>query len=416
MPKFAHMSDIHIGAFRQPELKGLLLDAFEAAIDRCMAEKVAFVVMAGDIFDSNIPDLSSVRRAAEKMKEAMNSGIRFYAIYGSHDFSLNYSSIVDVLDGAGLFTKAEAMSRAEGRLLLSFFQDPSGPKICGISGRKLSIDRDEYAVLDKRRLEDEPGFKIFVFHGAIEELKPPSLEKMEAMPVSNLPAGFDYYAGGHVHGHSLTSLPGHPNVAFPGPLFATDYSELLQLAHGETRGFYLVEFDGQVSDVEFVPVKVCDVVEIHYSADQKTSGQAAKELTEIAAKPNVAGKVVLLTVEGELSDGKTSDIDFFAIRKRLLATGPLIVLSNYSHLSSRELAKEIGPPRPVHATERELFEHEIVRVKPEEAKLRGEQGVKLALALLGTLKEGRRENENKGEFEDRTTKAGFDVLGLKEEG
>jgi exonuclease SbcD len=416
MPKFAHMSDIHVGAFRQPELKGLLLDAFAAAIDRCIEEKVEFIIMAGDIFDSNIPDLGSVRRAVEKMKQATDAGIRIYAIYGSHDFSPNYSSIVDVLDGAGLFTKTEALSSVEGRTLLSFVQDPSGPKLCGISGRKLSIDREEYAALDKQKLEEEPGFKIFVFHGAIEELKPPSLEKMEAMPAANLPEGFNYYAGGHLHGRSVTSLPGRPNIAFPGPLFATDYSELLPLAHGEERGFYIVSYDdSKVSHIEFVPIRVCDVVEIRYSAVGKTSGQAAKELTEIAAKSQVAGKVTLLTVEGELADGKTSDIDFFAIRKRLMSSGPLIVLSNYSHLSSRELNREVGPPKPVYITERELFAREIVHVKSEEPKLRGEQGVTLALNLLRTLKEARKENENKGEFEDRTSKAGFDALDLKED-
>ena len=184
MPKFAHMSDIHIGAFRQPELRALVLDAFEKAIDRCIDEKVSIIILAGDIFDSNIPDLSSVRQAAEKMKQAIDSGIRFYAIYGSHDFSPNYSSIVDVLNGAGMFTKAEEMTSSEGRVRLSFVRDPSGAKVCGISGRKLSIDRDAYAVLDREKLEAEPGFKVFVFHGAIEELKPENLEKMEAMPLT----------------------------------------------------------------------------------------------------------------------------------------------------------------------------------------------------------------------------------------
>ena len=409
------MSDIHIGAYRQPELRSLLLDAFERAVDRCMSEKVSFVVLAGDIFDSNIPDLSSVRRAAEKMRQAIDSGVRFYAIYGSHDFSPNYSSIVDVLNGAGMFTKAEEMSNSEGRVTLSFVEDPSGAKICGISGRKLSIDRDAYAVLDRKRLEAEPGFKIFVFHGAIEELKPPALEKMEAMPVSYLPDGFDYYAGGHVHSHALRSFPGHQNVAFPGPLFATDYSELLQLAHGESRGFYLAEFDNEVSKVEFVPIKVCDIVVLHYSASGKTSNQASRELTELASAVSAAGKVLLLTVEGELADGRTSDIDFFAIRKRLMASAPVVVLSNYSQLTSREQAKEAHPPKPVQVTERELFEREISKVQSEEADLRGERGVALAVELLRAFKDGRKENETKSDYEERTARTGLGVLGLEVE-
>ena len=416
MPKFAHMSDIHIGAFRQPELKSLLLDAFDAAIDRCISDKVSFVILAGDIFDSNVPDLASVRRAAEKMRQAIDSGIRFYAIYGSHDFSPNYSSIVDVLEGAGLFTKAESMTPSGEQVALSFVRDPSGAKICGISGRKLSIDRDEYSRLDKGALESEPGFKIFVFHGAIEELKPPSLAQMEAMPASSLPAGFDYYAGGHVHGHGLKSLPGRTNIAFPGPLFATDYSELLQLAKGEERGFYIVEFNEGVSKAEFVPIKVCDVVELYYSAHGKSSSQAAKELIELASETNLGGKVALLTVEGELSEGKTSEIDFVAVRKRLMLSAPLIALSNCSGLTSKEQAKEAGVPKPVHVTERELFEKEISQVKSGEAKLQGEKGVSLAVDLLRTLKEGKKENETKGAFEERTYRAGFAALGLEAEG
>ncbi len=414
MPKFAHMSDIHIGAFRQPELKGLLLNAFDESINRCIKERVSFVILAGDIFDSNIPDLSAVRRAAEKMKEATDAGIRFYAIYGSHDFSPNYSSIVDVLDGAGLFVKVEAKSTVGGKTALSFVQDPSGPKICGISGRKLSLDREEYAALDREKLEAEPGFKIFVFHGALDELKPSSLEMMESMPAANLPAGFQYYAGGHVHGRTLADLPGHPNIAYPGPIFATDFDELLQLARGKERGFYIVDFNrDRVEKVSFVPISVCEPVELHYSAQGKSSIQAANELAQLATNANVTGKVVLLTVEGELAEGKTSDIDFNMIRRRIFASNPLSVLSSYSRLISKEMPKGL-PPKPVKATEREIFEGRVSSVTIDEPRLRGERGVSLAVSLLEALKEGRKENENKGDFEERVSKSGFAVLGLEE--
>ncbi len=415
MPKFAHMSDTHIGAFRQPELRKLVVDAFVAAVDRCISERVAFVILAGDIFDSNIPDLSSVRRAAEKMKQAVDLGIRFYAIYGSHDFSPNYSSIVDVLDGAGLFVKTEQLSAAGGSVHLSFVKDSTGPKICGISGRQLSMDREEYAVLDRKELEAEPGFKIFVFHGAIEEMKPPSLEMMEAMPAATLPSGFQYYAGGHVHNRAVANLPGRVNIAYPGPLFATDYSELLQMARGEERGFFIAEFDqDQVRKVEFIPVGTCELVELHYSAQGKTSAQAASELAQLASRADVSGKVVLLTVEGELAEGRTSDIDFVRIRNRLLASHPLSVLSNYSHLTSKETSEGIVPLKPVKTTEREVFERQLSSARIDEPRLRGDQGVSVALALLETLKEGKRENESKGDFEERVSKYGFEILGIEE--
>jgi len=322
---------------------------------------------------------------------------------------------VDVLDGAGLFTKAEVKDSADGKVKLRFIQDPAGAKICGISGRKLSLDREEYAALDRGPLEAEPGFKIFVFHGGIDEMKPQSLDMMETMPASHLPSGFNYYAGGHIHNRTLESLPGRKNIAFPGPLFATDYSELLQLAHGESRGFYIVDFnEREVQRTTFVPVKVCDVAELHCSADRKSSVRVMKELVDLAEGPGIAGKVVLLTVEGQLSEGKTSDVNFQTVRKRLQASNPLIVLVNQSRFSSKEMPVLNAAPRGPRVVEREAFERNISAVKTEVADLAGGKGVSVAVDLLNTLKEGRKENEGKGEFEERTARTGLNVLGLEE--
>jgi exonuclease SbcD len=415
LPKFAHMSDIHIGAFRYPELRELVLDAFEAAMDRCIEEKVSFILMAGDLFDSNIPDLSSVRKAAEKMKEAIDSGIRIYAIYGSHDFSPNFSSMIDVLDGAGLFVKAEERKPGEEKVSLRLIDDPSGARICGLSGKKLSIDREDYAVLDRASLEREAGFKVFLFHGGIEELRPPSLEMMPAIPASYLPTGFDYYAGGHVHSTMIKSLPGRQNIAFPGPLFATEYGELADLARGERRGFYLVEFDeGGVRGAEFVPIKVAEVKEVYYSAEGKIPLQVTEDLLQEADASDLTGKVVLLTVEGQLAEGKTSEIGFQAVKKRFAQARPLILLPKFA-ISTRELASPPAQPRGLHVVERELFEKGIASVKTDEQALRGERGVAVAVELLRTLKEPKKENENRAEFEERTARASFGLLGLEED-
>jgi DNA repair exonuclease SbcCD nuclease subunit len=415
MPRFAHMSDVHIGAFRQPELKDLLLRAFESAVDTCVSEQVDFVIISGDIFDSNIPDLASVRRATLKMKQAIEKGVRFYVVYGSHDFSPNYASIVDVLDSAGIFTVAER-GRVEGdRLQLSFLRDPTGAMICGISGKKLSLDREDYRLLERAPLEQESGFKVFVFHGGLQEMLPPSLEAMGGMSSSMLPAGFNYYAGGHIHDRQVRSLPGRKNISYPGPLFATEYSELVPLAHGQERGFYIVDFEGDVNDVRFVPVRVCEVVELLYSAQGKSPTRVSDDLISIARSAKVAGKVVLLTVEGVLGSGKTSEVDFAGIRRQLAESGPIIVLTNYSRLSSLEQTKSAAPARPAQATERELFRAQIAGVKSDVGRLLGEEGVATSLELLKTMKAERSENENKSEYQSRVEKGGLRALGLAEE-
>jgi len=415
MPRFAHISDVHIGAFRQPELKELVTRAFEVAVDRCIAESVDFTVISGDIFDSNVPDLASVRRAARKIREATERGIRFYAVYGSHDFSPNYASIVDVLEGAGLFSMVERRTEQDGKVRLDLVRDPSGASLCGVSGRKLSLDIEDYKVLDRESLERTSGFKVFVFHGAVEELKPRNLSMIDAIPASLLPANFDYYAGGHVHDRSIRSLPGRKNIAFPGPLFATEYSELAPLAHGLNRGFYVVDFAEEVEHVEFVPIEVCRVHELHYTAGGKSSGRVSEDLLALAGEAEVKGEVVLLTVDGELGSGKTSDVDFSSVKKTLYSSGPLVVLTNYSHLASKELTVQDALPVQPRDTEKQVFEKEIPNVKAEDRRLRGERGVELSLELLRKMKEERSENEKKSEYDSRVEELGIHVLGLGED-
>ena len=412
MPRFAHMSDIHIGAFRQPELKDLVTRAFDLAIGKCIDEDVDFVIMSGDVFDSNIPDLSSVRKATSRIREARERGIRFYVVYGSHDYSPNHASIVDVLESAGLFTKVERGKVKDGRLELDFVVDETGAKICGISGKKLSLDRADYASLDRQKLESEPGFKVFVFHGAIDELKPQSLSAMESMPASHLPAGFDYYAGGHLHSHSSQDLPGRRNVVYPGHLFATDFRDLEPLAKGAESGFYIVDFEKEVNGVTFTPTKVCDVLELEYSAQGKDARRTRLELSDLVRSSDVEGKVVLLRVQGELSEGSTSDIGFPSIRKELASRGPICVLPNFSQLTSRDLSIPAGPPKAPHQTEQEFFSQRIASVKSSEPRLNGESGAELSLELLKSLKEERKEDETKGDYQARTERTGISVLGL----
>jgi len=390
------MSDIHIGAFRQPELRDLVTQAFDVAITRCIDSGVDFVIMSGDIFDSNIPDLSSVRKATAKIREARERGIRFYVVYGSHDFSPNHASVVDVLESAGLFTKVDQGQASDGKLELDFVVDKTGAKICGISGKKLSLDRAEYESLDRQKLESEPGFKIFVFHGALEELKPKSLSAMEGMPAFYLPSGFDYYAGGHVHSHGSHDLTGRRNIVYPGPLFATDFRDLEPLANGVENGFYMVDFESEVNKVTFTSAKVCEVVSLDYSAHEKNSQQAKRELSNLVRSSDVRGKVVLLKVHGELSEGSTSDLGLPLIRKELTAKGPICVLPNIAQLTSKDLAVLPGLPKAPHQTEREFFSQRIASVKSTESRLNGESGAEVSLELLKSLKEERRENESKG--------------------
>lgn len=105
MYKFAHLADCHLGAQKYPELKELEIKAFKNCLDTCVEEKVDFIIIAGDLFHSNLPDMGIVKEAVAKLKEVNEKGIPIYINYGSHDFSPNETSIIDVITESGLLIK-----------------------------------------------------------------------------------------------------------------------------------------------------------------------------------------------------------------------------------------------------------------------------------------------------------------------
>ena len=94
MFKFAHMADLHMGAHGDPVLRKMELATLTKAINVCIAERVAFILIAGDIFDSNLPNLEAVNDAVKEFKRVRDQGIPLYYIYGSHDYSANQTSMV----------------------------------------------------------------------------------------------------------------------------------------------------------------------------------------------------------------------------------------------------------------------------------------------------------------------------------
>ncbi|MGB7677091.1 MAG: metallophosphoesterase, partial [Nitrososphaeraceae archaeon] len=156
--KFAHITDCHIGAWRNPKLRDLNLKAFEEAIMNCIDAAVDFIVISGDFFDANIPQLGPVKKAVQLLRLAKSHGIQTYMIYGSHDFAMTNVSMIDILHSTDLFIKPTEYEKDGNVIKLQFFTDPkTGAKITGISGRKMGLDKEIYENLDREGLELEDG-------------------------------------------------------------------------------------------------------------------------------------------------------------------------------------------------------------------------------------------------------------------
>jgi len=416
LSKFAHMSDVHLGAHREPALRDLERKCFAEAVDMCIDEAVDFLLISGDLFDTGVPDLGVVNDAVRKMRDLREARIPVYAIYGSHDYTPTGTSVIDVLHTAGLLTNVMRASTEEGRLRLKMFVDPeTGAKLTGISARKVGLESKQYDILDRESLEKEPGFKVFAFHSGITQFKPDYLSEMETLDIESLPKGFDYYAGGHIHQRGEYHLPGYQRVVFPGPLF-TGYGgkDLEMTARGERRGFYVVDFDDKFRGMRFVPVKSITGAYLEFDASGMNAMEANKLLLERASRLEVAGKVVAMRVMGELAGGKTTQVDVQAAKRGMEGRGALYVYVNRHGLASKEQAQVKVVGEDPAAIERTLFKENLGSLKLSSKEFTGDRGVERAAELLRLLRQGQKTMESKRDYSKRVLDAGAQALLAKE--
>ncbi|MCZ6581792.1 MAG: DNA repair exonuclease, partial [Thaumarchaeota archaeon] len=228
MYSFAHLSDCHLGFQKNESLKKIEQQVFEKAIDECIKRKVDFILIPGDLFHVNIPDMDVVKFAIRNFKKVYDAGIPVYVVYGSHDFSPVAKSAIDLLTETGYLTKVSKQKESSGeKIQLEFTTDQkTGAKLVGLPGLTAGKELTYYENLDTDLLKSQEGFKIFLFHAGLNELKSQVSAETDFMPLSLLPKGFDYYAGGHMHTHSREKYPEYGHVVYPGTLFAGFHSDL----------------------------------------------------------------------------------------------------------------------------------------------------------------------------------------------
>ena len=119
MVKFAHLADVHLGGWKQQPLQDLNFQSFKKAIETCIKEKVEFVVIAGDIFDSAFPPIDILKEAFAQFRILKESGIPCFIIAGSHDYSVSGKTFLDVLEKAGFCKNVEDFEERNGKLILN---------------------------------------------------------------------------------------------------------------------------------------------------------------------------------------------------------------------------------------------------------------------------------------------------------
>lgn len=396
--RFAHMADVHIGSWREPKLNDISIKVFSKAADIIIERKADLLLISGDLFNTSMPAIDKLKSVVVDLKKLKDNGIRTYVVAGSHDFSPSGKTMLDVLEEAGLFVNVVRGEVQDEKLRLKFTSDEkTGVKITGMLGRKGMLEKKYYENLQLDNLEQEEGYKIFMFHTALSEFKPKEMENMESSPLSFLPRGFDYYAGGHVHYIFDKIEEGYGRIAYPGALFPANFSELEKFHHG---GFYMVSEDS----FEYVPVKLYDVLNINIDCNGMTPGQVEAELKSYASgseadmlnDKNLKDKIITIRFHGILESGKVSDIDFNSVFEVFYSYGAYFVMKNTSALQTKEF-EDIK----VKAGEVDAIELETIKEHLGQVKIDNYDEEKITLQMMRSLETVKAEGEKNADFEKR---------------
>ena len=266
--RFLHAADIHLDS----PLKGLagldgsaaerIRTATREALDRLVGlaieEQVAFLIIAGDLYDGDWRDYKTGLFFVSQMGRLHEAGIPVYLLYGNHDAESQITRRLTLPDNVRVFGSRKPQS---------FKIDNLDVVLHGQSFGKRDVT-DNLALAYPDPVNG--AFNIGVLHtglggmGGHENYAPCSLNDL-------VNKGYDYWALGHVHQAQV--LNERPHIVFPGNLQGRHVREtgakgasLVTVEGGEVMD--LVTLHSDVVRWSLVPVDMENATNIGEAVDR----------------------------------------------------------------------------------------------------------------------------------------------------
>jgi len=319
--RFLHAADIHLdsplrGLAGQESsagerIRGATREAFEQLVTLAVSERVAFLIIAGDLYDGDWRDYRTGLFFAAQMGRLNEVGIPVFLLHGNHDAESQITRRLFLPDNVRVFG---------ARAPETFVLDELGVALHGQSFRR----RDERENL----VPGYPGpldcdLNIGVLHtglggmGGHENYAPCALGDL-------LAKGYDYWALGHVHQFQV--LHEHPHVVFPGNLQGRHIRET-----GPKGAVLVTVTEGALTELTTVPVDVVRWSLVPVQMDPGTRLADAvgriRDALEQAVDRQADGRLLACRVE---------------LRGRTAAHGQLVAAEDHLLAEARSVALGLG--------------------------------------------------------------------------
>ena len=277
---FVHTADLHldspfigleqIDAEVAAALKDATFRAFDNIIDLCIDTSARFLLVAGDIFDSQDRSLRAQLRFRDGLERLDEAGIDSFVVHGNHDPLDGWTASLAWPERTHIFKgdEVEAVPIVDG-------DGKSVAHVYGISYPTRDVRRN--LATEFHRTDDGP-FAIGLLHCNVGEntghdpYAPCSVDDLVG-------AGMDYWALGHVHTRK-TLRSADPTIIYAGNPQGRNPREL------GARGCYVIDVDdnGHMQE-RFVEVDVVRWFEEGLSiASLETDDQLIAEVENICSR------------------------------------------------------------------------------------------------------------------------------------
>ncbi|EAE7733261.1 exonuclease SbcCD subunit D [Listeria monocytogenes] len=242
--QFLHMADLHLDSpfiglstLPQPLFSAIQESTFQS-LERittvAIKEAVDFVLIAGDIYDSEDQSVRAQARFAKEMKRLEAANIPVFMIHGNHDFIEKHKEKLALPSNVHVFSEqVEVMSHKTAT---------------GVSVNIYGFSYNERHIRSSRvgeyKIQGDADFHIALLHGS-EVSSSEEHDVYAPFRVQEISKkGFDYWALGHIHKRQLVAES--PSIYYPGNIQGRNRKE-----SGE-KGASIVTLSEASTTIDFI--------------------------------------------------------------------------------------------------------------------------------------------------------------------
>lgn len=246
MFKFVHAADVHLdsplrGLSRYESapvesLRNACRKAFENLVDVAIEEKVAFVLLAGDLYDGDWKDYSTGIFLSRQVGRLGKNGIPVFSVAGNHDAANRMTRALDCPANMKMLSTRKAETIRLDRCAVA------------IHGRGFATQHVDKNIVAEFGPAEKGMFNIGLLHTSLNG-REGHARYAPCTPDDLRSKGYQYWALGHVHRQEFVSED--PHIVFPGCIQGRHIRET------GAKGCVLVTVeDGSVSEIEKCPLDV----------------------------------------------------------------------------------------------------------------------------------------------------------------